>query len=115
MSYIRGKNQPKLKGKSESIAIENSSFLAGATFDPSNSSLTINIKNGTQISYTSFSQVAWDQFKQSPSKGSFYSRLIKGKDNVSFMEPLKVSDLEKAIKEYRLNAKFRKHSSAPKK
>lgn len=102
MAYIPGKKQaPKAKG-SDSIICPASSFLQSAKYNESSSELIVDFKNGESVPSFSFPKSMWDQFKESPSKGSFYSRMIKGKfGSIIFNPVLKVSDLEKAIKENR--------------
>lgn len=105
MGYIPTKKTTDKKSYTESFAIPNSSFLQASTFDAKNNSLTLDFKNGSQLVYNDFSASAWDQFKRTSSKGSYYSRMIKGKYSaVEFKASLKVSDLDRAIKENRPNA-----------
>jgi len=83
-----------------------SSFLQAATYDSTNFSLTLDFKNGEQQVHRFVYPMVWQQMKESSSKGSFYARNIKGKyPTVNMKSSLKVSDLEKAMKENRPNAR----------
>jgi hypothetical protein len=86
----------------ETMAIPGSSFLQAVTYDQQNYSLTLDFKNGTQIVHRFVFPMVWQQFKETPSKGQFYSRSIKGKTpSINFRSSLKVSDLSRAMREHR--------------
>ena len=94
--------EPSSAPAPETIAIPHSSFLQAATYDASAYSLTLDFKSGHQIVHKFVFPMVWQQFKESPSHGSFYGKSIKGKyPAVTFKMPLKVSDLSKAMKEHR--------------
>lgn len=102
MSYLPGtKDKPK-QTVPETMAIPNSSFLQAATYDSANFSLTLEFKNGMQSVSCYVYPMVWQQFKETRSHGSFYSRQIKDKyPTVNLRMSLKVSDLSRAMKEHR--------------
>ena len=109
MSYTQTKKEEKKSSKPEEMGLPNSSFMQSATYDSSSYSLTISFKNGNDIIHKFVYPMVWQQFKESPSKGSFYSRQIKGKyPAINFQTGLKVSDFNRAIKEHRPNADINK-------
>jgi hypothetical protein len=102
MGYLPAKAEQAKTAKPEIVALPHSSFLQAATYDSANYSLTLDFKSGHQIIHRFVFPMVWEQFKQSPSHGSFYSKSIKGKyPSITFHQPLKVSDLTKAMKEHR--------------
>ena len=102
MSYLPSVAQPATTPAPETFALPHSSFLQAATYDAANYSLTLDFKSGHQIIHKFVFPMVWEQFKQSPSHGSFYGKSIKGKyPSVTFHQPLKVSALTKAINEHR--------------
>lgn len=102
MAYTQGKKQAQKSSKPEEIAFPGSSWLQSATYDSANYSLTVNLKDGTQNVHHYVFPSVWGQFKETPSKGSFYVRtILKQYPAIKFKSSLKVSDLEKAIKENR--------------
>ena len=102
LPFLLTNMKPQVRPAMETLGIPGSSFLQAATYDFKSSSLTLDFKDGTQAVTQQFPAAAWEQFKQSPSKGSFYARSIKGKyDSSNFRSSLKVSDLESAMRKYR--------------
>ena len=102
MGYLPAVAEPSAVVAPETIGLPFSSFLQAATYDSVNYSLTLDFKSGHQIVHRFVYPMVWAQFKESPSHGSFYSKSIKGKYlAVTFHQPLKVSDLTKAMKEHR--------------
>lgn len=109
MSYLHGQKEKQKPVEPETFAIPTSSFLQAATYDSANYSLTLEFKNGSQIVHRFVYPMVWQQFKETSSHGSFYARNLKGKyPAIEFRSSLKVSDLKKAIREHRHNA--RNHS-----
>lgn len=70
--------QKPSRNNGETLALQ-SSYLQEAVYDATSFTLTLSFKEGQEISYWPIYQQTWDAFKQSPSKGSFYVRNIKGK------------------------------------
>jgi hypothetical protein len=102
MAYTHAMAEKAKAPKPEIIGIPGSSFLQSATYDPSTYSLTIDFKTGSQIVHRYVYPMVWQQFKETPSKGSFYARQLKGKyQGIEFKPQLKVSDLDRAIKQHR--------------
>ena len=86
----------------ETFALPHSSFLQAATYDAANYSLTLDFKSGHQVVHRFVFPMVWQQFKESPSHGSFYSKSIKNKyPSVVFKKPLLVSHLTRAMNEHR--------------
>jgi hypothetical protein len=56
-----------------------SSVLLAASYNAKNFELSIKFKNGKEYKYYNVSIDVWKSFKDSSSKGSFYSRVIKGR------------------------------------
>jgi hypothetical protein len=109
MSYLLGVKEAPAQKAPETLAIPHSSFLQAATYDAENFSLTLDFKNGMQSVHRFVFPIVWQQFKEAKSHGSFYANSLKGKyPTVNFREPLKVSDLTRAIKEHRPHAPNRK-------
>lgn len=107
MAYTQSKASldPKAAPAPETFALPHSSFLQAATYDSQSFSLTLDFKNGSQFVHRFVFPVVWQQFKEASSHGSYYARNLKGKyPTVTFKSPLKVSELDKAIKEHRPNA-----------
>ena len=105
MSYLPSHTQQKQGPTPETIVFGRSSFLAVGTYDAQNYSLTLDFKNGTQVVHRFVYPIVWQQLKEAPSHGSFYARSIKKQyPSVNFRQPLKVSDLKRAIKEHRPHA-----------
>lgn len=99
MSYLPGKAPKPKKTPNETIGLAHSSFLQAATYDPQEYSLTLEFKNGTQVVHRYVFPAVWAQFKEAKSHGSYYARSIKKQfPSVSFQQPLKVTDLKRAIK-----------------
>jgi len=83
--------------------------MQSISYDPTQYSLTIDFKSGHQVIHKFVYPMVFQQFKEAPSKGSYYSRQIKSKyPTVSMRTPLKVSDFNKAKKEFRYAAKSHK-------
>ena len=102
MAYTRAQAEKKKETAPETFAIPGSSFLQAATYDATNFSLTLDFKNGSQIVHRYVFPMVWQQFKESHSHGSYFSRNIKRKyPSVNFRKPMKVSDMSKAMNEYR--------------
>jgi hypothetical protein len=102
MSYLPSVAEPSTPAKPETFALPHSSFLQAATYDAANYTMTLDFKSGHQIIHRFVFPMVWQQFKESPSHGSFYGKNIKGKyPAVTFHQPLKVSDLSRAMKEHR--------------
>ena len=102
MGYLPAIAEKPAATAPETIALPHSSFLQAATYDAANYSLTLDFKSGHQIVHRFVFPMVWQQFKQTPSHGSFYGKSIKGKyPAVTFRQPLKVSDLSRAMKEHR--------------
>ena len=102
MGYLPAKAEQATTAKPETFALPHSSFLQAATYDAASYALTLDFKSGHQIIHRFVFPMVWQQFKESPSHGSFYSKSIKGKyPSITFHQPLKVSDLNRAMKEHR--------------
>lgn len=56
-----------------------SSVLLKATYDTETEEMVITFKTGKEYSYYSIPKIVWNEFRTSESKGSFFSRQIKGK------------------------------------
>jgi hypothetical protein len=102
MSYLPSVAEPVAATAPETFALPHSSFLQAATYDAANYSLTLDFKSGHQIVHRFVFPMVWQQFKESPSHGSFYTRSIKGKyPSVTFRKPLLVSHMTKAMNDHR--------------
>ena len=102
MGYLPSIAEKPAAAKPETIALPHSKFLQAATYDASSYSLTLDFKSGHQSIHKFVFPMVWEQFKQATSHGSFYGKSIKGKyPSVTFHQPLKVSDLNRAMKEHR--------------
>lgn len=112
MSYLPAIAEMPATPPTETFALPHSAFLQAATYDLANYSLTLDFKSGHQIVHRYVFPMIWQQFKESPSHGSFYSRVIKGKyPAVSFRKPLLVSEFEKAVKKHRGHSLGSKHAA----
>jgi hypothetical protein len=102
MAYLPGKPAEATGTKPDVIGLAHSSFLMAASYDPSTFTLTLDFKNMRQDVHRFMYPMTWQQFKEAPSHGSFYSRNIKGKfPTVNFRKPMKVSDFSKLVKSYK--------------
>jgi hypothetical protein len=111
MAYTQSMKKEGTAKPPETVAMVSSSFLQSATYDADNFSLTLDFKNVSQVVYRFVFPVVWQQFKEQPSHGKFYSQSIKGKyPSVNFRMPMKISDLNRAMRENRPNAN--KHKAA---
>ena len=61
------------------MPINDSSFLMGASYDPTSLQLTITMKNGGQYSHYPFYPAQMTDFQEARSKNEFYAREIRGK------------------------------------
>ena len=105
VSYLPAVSAPSSTPAPEMIAIPHSSFLSAATYDATNYSLSLSFKSGHEVIHRFVFPLVWQQFKESPSHGSFYSRSIKKQyPSITFHSPLLVSHLEAAIKKHRGHA-----------
>lgn len=59
--------------------IGDSSFIQKIKYDSAQLQLTVTMKNGSEYVHFMVYPATVDQFMQSPSKGSFYAKNIKGK------------------------------------
>lgn len=100
MAYTPALEPTSKSAQPEQMALK-SSFLSAATYDAASYSLTIAFKTGyTSVHKFVFPSV-WNEFKISPSHGSFYANVLKKQyPAVPLHEKLRVSDLTKAMKEF---------------
>ena len=66
-------------GQSISKETPNSSFIQEAEYNAQTFTMTLTFKDGAQHQYFMFYPVEWQQFLESQSKGTFYSKNIRGK------------------------------------
>lgn len=101
MAYTHAVKADSKVPRAESIAIR-SSFIQTAAYDGASQTLTVEFKTGEPLVYHEVDKQTWEQFRETPSKGSFYARMIKGKfSSVNIKRGLKVSDFEKAVEKTR--------------
>lgn len=68
----------------------NSSVLSTAEYNSKTLELSITFNNGKTYIYYSFPSQVWESFKSSSSKGSFFTKNIKGK----YLKPVEESKKE---------------------
>jgi hypothetical protein len=66
-------------GKIQKIPVNDSSFLQEFVYDSGNLTLTVTMKDGGTYTHYFIFPVVVQQLIESPSKGSFYAKNIKGK------------------------------------
>lgn len=69
----------KAKGIRES-GVPESSFIQYLKYDEDNLQLTVTMKNGGEYTYFRVYPAIADDFFKSPSKGSYFANVIKGKN-----------------------------------
>lgn len=72
---------PAFKKKSgiRKVPVNNSSFVSHFQYDSDNMQLLVVLKDGGEYLYDQVDSATVDQFIESPSKGQFFSKYIKGK------------------------------------
>ena len=63
----------------EEYGIAKSSFISGATYDRNLGTLVLKLVSGKIYTYYNVPKDVWEAFKNSESKGNFFSSFIKGR------------------------------------
>lgn len=77
VNQLAALNPAKPSAKEDPIG--DSSFIAKIKYDPAQLQLTVTMKNGSEYVHFFVFPATYDEFMRSPSKGTFYNGIIKGK------------------------------------
>lgn len=80
MATIAGLQSPQQQSQVQDLPMAGeSSWIANLHYDPNTLQLTMTTKKGAQYTHFYVFPMQFQQMLESPSKGEYYSKLIKGK------------------------------------